>query len=44
MSRNKDLQKKVHKELETMEDYGRYAKAMDHLHGVSFAAVMIVMI
>ena len=41
MSRIKDLQKKVHKELETMEDYGRYAKAMDHLHGVSFAAVMI---
>ena len=24
-----------------MEDYGRYAKAMNHLHGVSFAAVMI---
>ena len=41
MSRIKDLQKKVHKELETMEDYGRYAKAMDHLHGVSFGAVMI---
>ena len=41
MSRIKDLQKKVHKELETMKDYGRYAKAMDHLHGVSFAAVMI---
>ena len=41
MSRIKDLQKRVHKELETMEDYGRYAKAMDHLHGVSFAAVMI---
>ena len=41
MSRIKDLQKKVHKELETMEDYGRYAKAMDHLHGVSLGAVMI---
>ena len=41
MSRIKDLQKRVHRELESMGDYERYAKAMDHLHGVSFAAAII---
>ena len=41
MSRIKDLQKLVHGELETMGDYHRYAKAMNHLHGVSFAAVIL---
>ena len=41
MSRVKDLQKQVHKELETMKDDDKYAKAINHLHGVSLAAVII---
>ena len=41
MSRMKDLQKQIHRELEKMGDYYKYAKAMNHLHGVSFAAVII---
>ncbi|MBQ9010357.1 MAG: HD domain-containing protein [Clostridia bacterium] len=41
MSRIKDLQKRVHRELKDMEDYDKYARAMDHLHGVSLAAVII---
>ena len=41
MSRIKELQKQIHKELETIHDYDKYAKAMDHLHGVSLAAVII---
>ena len=41
MSRVKDLQKQVHKELETMKDDDKYAKAINHLHGVSLAAVVI---
>ena len=41
MSRIRDLQKRIHKELEGIRDYDKYAKAMNHLHGVSFAAVII---
>ena len=41
MSRIKDLQKYVHRDLESMKDIEKYAKAMNHLHGVSFAAVII---
>ena len=41
MSRIKDLQKRVHKELETMKNSDHYAKAVSHLHGVSLAAVII---
>ena len=41
MSRIKDLQKRVHRELEILKDSDRYAKAVNHLHGVSFAAVII---
>ena len=41
MSRIKDLQKRVHQELKGMGDHDKYAKAMNHLHGVSFAAVII---
>ena len=41
MSRIRDLQKRIHRELEGMGDSNAYAKAMSHLHGVSLAAVMI---
>ena len=41
MSRIKDLQKFIHKDLKAIEDPDKYAKAMNHLHGVSFAAVII---
>ena len=41
MSRIKDLQKRVHQELEGIKSTHKYAKAVNHLHGVSFAAVVI---
>jgi len=41
MSRVKELQKKVHKVLKSMEDNQKRASAIAHLHGVSLAAVMI---
>ena len=41
MSRVKDLQKKVHKILNDMDDNQKHSSAVAHLHGVSLAAVMI---
>ncbi len=41
MSRIKDLQKQVHKVLDKMDDYEKRTKAIDHLHGVSLAAVIL---
>lgn len=41
MSRIKELQKKVHKNLEKIDDNDKRAKAVAHLDGVSLAAVMI---
>lgn len=41
MSRIKELQKKVHKELKCIEENQKRANAVAHLHGVSLAAVMI---
>ena len=41
MSRIKELQKRVHRELEGMGDSDRFTKAMNHLHGVSLSAVII---
>jgi len=41
MSRIKDLQKQVHKVLNRMDDDEKRAKAIDHLHGVSLAAVIL---
>ena len=41
MSRIKDLQKQVHRVLDKMDDSEKRAKALDHLHGVSLAAVIL---
>ena len=41
MSRVKDLQKRVHKILNSMDDEQKRAGAIAHLHGVSLAAVII---
>ena len=41
MSRVKDLQKKVHKILNDMDDNQKHSSAVAHLHGVSLAAAMI---
>ena len=41
MSRVKELQKQVHRELKGMEENQKRAGAIAHLHGVSLAAVMI---
>ena len=41
MSRIKDLQKKVFKILENMDDGDKHDKAVAHLSGVSLAAVML---
>ena len=41
MSRIKDLQKKVHKVLDKMEDGGKRDKAIAHLHGVALAAAVL---
>ena len=41
MSRIKDLQKAVHRVLDGMEDSGKRANAVAHLHSVALAAVMI---
>ena len=41
MSRIRDLQKRVHRELEKIEDGDRRAKAVAHLHGVALAAAVL---
>jgi uncharacterized protein len=41
MSRIKDLQKKIFKVLEDMDDSDKQAKAIAHLSGVSLVAVML---
>ena len=41
MSRIKDLQKRVHKVLEKMEDEDKRLKAVSHLHGVALAAAVL---
>ena len=41
MGRVKELQKQVHMILREMEDDGKRADAIAHLHGVSLAAVML---
>ena len=41
MSRIKDLQKRVHRVLEKIEDDDRRANAVAHLHGVALAAAVI---
>ena len=41
MSRIKDLQKQVHRDLEKMEDEDKRLKAVSHLHGVALAAAVL---
>ena len=41
MSRIKDLQKRVHRELKDLEGGEKTAKAVSHLHGVSLAAAIL---
>ena len=41
MSRIKELQKQVHRVLDRMEDSGKRAKAIVHLHGVALAAAVL---
>ena len=41
MSRIKELQKKVYRILEDIEDNDKHAKAVAHLHGVALAAAIL---